>query len=316
MRTVPIILLFAVVFALPVLAYDEVDTSSATASAWSEYTPNYPASNALDDNYGTFWSNDRSVNPTTDGAGDWFQVEWPDDVDVCYIRTEGRSYQSGYYSIPHEVRLTFSDYSYIDFEFEDTTQDHYVQEYYFDADQKTTSVVDFGFLSYFHHVWEYVQYYEVNFYYELNPDSDPPYVADMEPTDGESYVPIDSDIVFHCVDDASNIDLDTIDFTAHDTTLSDGRAVSADASIGVVFGSTVTIDGDLDVDDTDPMDVICTFTPDDPLPYGDTITCTVAAGLADVIGNVMVDDFVWTFNTEDSPGLVYQSTWGAIKAEF
>jgi hypothetical protein len=46
---------------------------------------------------------------------------------------------------------------------------------------------------------------------------------------------------------------------------------------------------------------------------GDTITCTVAAGLADVKGNEMADDWVWTFDIE---GAVESTTWGVIKAEF
>jgi hypothetical protein len=145
------------------------------------------------------------------------------------------------------------------------------------------------------------------------PDDDPPYVEGMDPDDGESDVPVDSDIVFHCVDDMCRVDLDTIDFTARDTTLSHGHAVSSGASIGVNFDSARSIAGDLDLDDTDPKDVVCTFDPADPLPV-DTITCIVAAGLADSRGNEMVDDFVWTFETE---GLgVEQTTWGAIKAEF
>ncbi|MCX7022373.1 MAG: hypothetical protein NTW26_08910 [bacterium] len=45
-----------------------------------------------------------------------------------------------------------------------------------------------------------------------------------------------------------------------------------------------------------------------------TITCTVAAGLADSKGNPMVDDFVWTFDTYSSA--VTTTTWGAIKAEY
>lgn len=144
----------------------EVDTSSAIATAWSELTPNYPASNALDGDFDSFWSNDRTVEPTTDGDGDYFQVDWPADVEVGYIRTEGRSYQSGYYSIPQDVRLHFSDGSTLDFSFTDTTADHWVQEYSFYTEQKTTDFVKIEYLTYYHHVWEFIQYYEVDFYYD------------------------------------------------------------------------------------------------------------------------------------------------------
>jgi hypothetical protein len=155
-------------------------------------------------------------------------------------------------------------------------------------------------------LWENI----LNFIGGGEPDLEPPYVDGLDPEDGDTDVPTDSTIVFHCVDELSSIDLDTIDFTAQDTSLSGGRTVSASAAVSVNFDSTRSIAGDLDVDDTDPKDVICTFTPADPLAEGDTITCTVAAGLADRKGNEMADDFIWSFSTT----AVYESTWGSIKA--
>jgi hypothetical protein len=137
-------------------------------------------------------------------------------------------------------------------------------------------------------------------------DEDPPYVCDMDPDDGEMYVLIDSDIIFHCKDDLHPVDLDTIDFTARDTTLGHSRAIG--------LGSPNRyIAGDLYLDDTDPLDVVCTFDPDDDFYECDLITCTVAAGLADSKGNATVDDFVWSFDTYTS---VEETTWGAVKAEF
>jgi len=138
-------------------------------------------------------------------------------------------------------------------------------------------------------------------------ETDPPYVTGMDPDDGEVGVPLDADIVFHCVDDEHPVDLDTIDFTAADSTMGTGR------TLGVGSPNT-TLAGDLDVDDTDPMDVVCTFDTDDDFYEGVTVTCTVAAGLADSKGNEMADDFVWTFDTEGAD--VATTTWGAIKAEF
>jgi hypothetical protein len=158
-------------------------------------------------------------------------------------------------------------------------------------------------------LWENV----LEFMWGGEPDIEPPFVNGMDPDDGEVDIPPDSTIVFHCVDLLSSIDLDTIDFTARDTSLSDDRAMRTGASISTAFDSTRSIAGDLDVDDTDKKDVICTFTPSDPLREGDTITNTVAAGLADVKGNEMAEDFVWTFDVE---GAVTTTTWGNIKAEF
>ncbi len=142
-------------------------------------------------------------------------------------------------------------------------------------------------------------------------DFDPPYVDGLDPDDGEVQVPVDSTIVFHCKDDISKVETDTIDFSAQDTSLGGSRFVSAGAALSVAYDSTRSISGDLDIDDTDEQDIICTFTPDDDFYEGDTITCTVAAGLADSRGNEMEDDFVWTFDTWSG---VEETTWGTIKA--
>jgi len=147
------------------------------------------------------------------------------------------------------------------------------------------------------------------------PDTTPPFVADMEPTDGESDVPIDSDIVFHCKDDDSGVDTTTIDFTAEDTTLGASLVVSTGAAARLGASPAGEIAGDLDVDDADLLDVVCTFTPDADLPYEDTITCTVDGALADLEANEMGDDFVWSFDTEEAPNVV-TTTWGVIKADF
>jgi hypothetical protein len=143
----------------------------------------------------------------------------------------------------------------------------------------------------------------------------PPYVDGMDPDDGDTGVPVDTDIVFHCIDDLSPVDTDTIDFTVEDTSRrSGGRALGSNSALAVSRVNprpTGEISGTLDIDDTDRMDVVCTFTPDEDLPV-DLIICTVAAGLADSKGNEMEDDFVWTFTTGNYD--VLETTWGAIKA--
>jgi len=73
---------------------------------------------------------------------------------------------------------------------------------------------------------------------------------------------------------------------------------------------TGAITGTLVTDDTDPNDVICTFTPDSNLP-ADTITCTIATGLADDAGNATTADIVWSFDTVGSA--IEETTWGQIK---
>ncbi len=150
-------------------------------------------------------------------------------------------------------------------------------------------------------------------YWEDEPGEDylPPEVTGMDPADGAVDMPVGTEILFHVVDNISGVDVSTIEFTVEDTSkgvLSFAVALSAGGPrpAGV-------ISGELYIDDIDPLDVVCTFTPDSDLPYADTITCTVAAGLADMLGNATHGDIVWDFTTENAPG-VQNSTWGEIKA--
>ncbi|HUT98349.1 MAG TPA: Ig-like domain-containing protein [bacterium] len=143
----------------------------------------------------------------------------------------------------------------------------------------------------------------------------PPYVRDMNPDDGDTGVSVDTDIVFYCVCDIRPVDTDTIVFTVEDQSLRPGGRVRVSDSalaVGRVNPHPAgEISGTLDIDDTDRLDVVCTFTPDEDLPV-DLIRCTVAAGLADDRGNETADDFIWTFTTGNYS--VEDTTWGAIKA--
>ncbi|MCK4593512.1 hypothetical protein KAU45_03355, partial [bacterium] len=102
-------------------------------------------------------------------------------------------------------------------------------------------------------------------YWEDDPGEDyrPPEVTGMNPDDGEEDVPVGTTIVFHVVDDLSGVDVTTIEFTVEDT--------SRNLRFRLAFSTggpypTGEISGDLHIDDIDPLDVICTFTPDDDLP--------------------------------------------------
>ncbi len=133
-----------------------------------------------------------------------------------------------------------------------------------------------------------------------------PEVSGQVPADGASGVAVNSDIVFHVTDDCFGVDTSTIAFSVEDSAKSNGVTASLSS-----VGHTGAITGALVVDDTDLNDVICTFTPDSDLPP-DTITCTVAAGLADDAGNATGADIVWSFDTVGSN--VEETTWGQIKA--
>lgn len=139
-------------------------------------------------------------------------------------------------------------------------------------------------------------------------DDTPPRVTGQNPSDGATGVPPGRNIIFHVVDDISGVDTSTIDFTCESASRSGGGAV---LSIGA--GANALILGQLDINDSNPLNVVCTFDPDLPLPK-DTITCTVTAGLADMYGNSTTQDITWSFDVQGSG--VEESSWGAIKAVF
>ncbi len=142
-------------------------------------------------------------------------------------------------------------------------------------------------------------------------DEDDPYGDDFDPQDGETGVPSDSNVVFHLCDDKAGIDVDTIDFSIQDTSRAPSEGVNV---IGVGDPAPLRhIAGDLDIDDDDIHEVICTFTPDDPF-WPDEITCTVDGSLADLLGNEVGDDIAWSFFVEGYA--VRETTWGAIKAQY
>ncbi|MCX7021057.1 MAG: Ig-like domain-containing protein [bacterium] len=146
-------------------------------------------------------------------------------------------------------------------------------------------------------------------------DTHEPIVEDIDPQNGEDDVPIDASIEFTLRDD-SGINLDTLDFSVTDDTLSSGRALTPGGhSLSAGFTRSGDISGVMDIDDSDPQSVVCTFTPDDEFGYEATITCTIAAGLEDGLGIPTSDDFVWNFITEEWVR-IQTTTWGAIKAQF
>ena len=142
-------------------------------------------------------------------------------------------------------------------------------------------------------------------------DETPPGGDGFDPQDGEEGVPADSNVVFHLCDEQAGIDVDTIHFSIEDTSRVPGTGGNF---IGVGGPSPARhVAGDLEIDSDDIHDVVCTFIPDDPL-LPDVITCTVDGSLADMLGNPVGEDIVWSFSVEGST--VQGTTWGAIKAEF
>ncbi len=134
--------------------------------------------------------------------------------------------------------------------------------------------------------WSFISSWDLLVRVKIDDDMDGPYVDEQDPAD-TTWAPPDTEIVFHCNDDDKGVDSDTIDFSADDGTKAD-------------------VPGSLDVDDSDPNDVVCTFTPDSDLPDGETITCTVPSTLADGLGNEMGDDAVWSFGVDGTAPTITQ----------
>ena len=89
-------------------------------------------------------------------------------------------------------------------------------------------------------------------------DDTPPWVTGQHPADGASDVPVSSDIIFHAADDLSGVETSSIVFTC-ESAGPGGRATKPGGTNGL-------IPGQLDIDDSDPLDVVCVFNPDEPLP--------------------------------------------------
>ncbi|MCK4593030.1 hypothetical protein KAU45_00920, partial [bacterium] len=147
----------------------------------------------------------------------------------------------------------------------------------------------------------------------------PPYVDDMYPDDGRRDVPLDTQIVFHCMDDedeGAGIDVSTILFSVEASESRSEKALEVrddrGAAIKQQYAPSYEITGTLEIDDDHLQDVVCTFTPDEDLPVAE-IVCTVDETLADRIGLEMGYDEVWTFYTEGYEK-VEEMSWGAIKA--
>ncbi|UCE26219.1 MAG: hypothetical protein JSW52_07600 [Candidatus Coatesbacteria bacterium] len=122
-------------------------------------------------------------------------------------------------------------------------------------------------------------------------DDDDPYVTDQYPLDGDfpSGVPVDVRPGCHWVDDTTNINLANSTFT-----LTNGG----------------TVNGSLFVEDTDPMDVIVEFEPDDELDEGTTYT--VETYTEDLAGNNATE--TWDFTT--GYAAIKRESLGLIKAGF
>jgi len=149
-------------------------------------------------------------------------------------------------------------------------------------------------------------------------DGTAPAVSGQNPADG-GYGQPNTTIVFHVTDGGCGVDIGSITFTAEDSPKSisqkDTVSPSNESTSLVVSNSKAVIPGTLYIDDTNPNDVICTFTPDSDLTVGDTITCTVAQGLSDVLGNSTESSIVWHFTVEPYT-IITPASLGHIKAQF
>jgi len=149
------------------------------------------------------------------------------------------------------------------------------------------------------------QSYTMMFQLDGSEDTTAPAVSGQNPADGATDVPANANIVFHITDDYFGVDTSTISFSVEDSSKSTGDTSSLSSR-----GSTGAITGTLVVDATDPNDVVCTFNPDSNLPP-DTITCTIATGLADDAGNATSAAIAWSFDISGSA--IEETTWGQLK---
>lgn len=120
-----------------------------------------------------------------------------------------------------------------------------------------------------------------------------PTVTDTYPHDADypSGVPVDTFVGYHIQDDSSGAD--------------------PTSPFALVDSDSDLVTGILDYDDSDPLDVIFDFEPDDDLIEGETYTATVEA--YDMAGNGPVEE-TWDFTTGFTN--IAPASLGAIKAGF
>jgi hypothetical protein len=128
----------------------------------------------------------------------------------------------------------------------------------------------------------------------IDNDMTPPYVNGQVPAPESNVNPPLNAFVFHCRDDDKGVDPDTILFTC--------------------TGNGNPIPGTLSWDDSDIHNIICTFTPDTPIPGGICVLCHVHSGLADGLGNTTTSDIAWWFTVGATK--VRTDSLGSLKALF
>lgn len=128
----------------------------------------------------------------------------------------------------------------------------------------------------------------------LAADETAPQAGSYDPANHEYGVPANTTIVFHVTDDLSGVDTSTLRLMVVDN----GREGAGGSPVVEFHPVTARIiSGSLEMDGTDPNDIICTFIPDEDLPMS-IITCILFAGLADQVGNVTAENIMWSFFIE------------------
>jgi hypothetical protein len=128
----------------------------------------------------------------------------------------------------------------------------------------------------------------------IDNDMDPPYVNGQVPAPQSNVNPPLNSIVFHCRDDDKGVNRSTIVFSC--------------------TGNGNPIPGTLGMDYSDIHNIICTFTPNTPIPGGICVLCKVHSGLADGLGNATTSDITWWFTV--GANKVRTNSLGELKAIF
>jgi hypothetical protein len=103
---------------------------------------------------------------------------------------------------------------------------------------------------------------QLEVYFESD-DTELPVCSESYPADGESGVPPDSTIAFELTDDLAGIDTDTIQFALD---LEEERTTANRGCLSIGSSSNTIIEGTLEIDDGDPLEVLCTFSPTTTCP--------------------------------------------------
>ena len=228
----------------------------------------YKSSTNTGTHVGSLWTTGgtllSSVTFANETASGWQEMDLPEPVAI----TAGTTYVASYHTT---VGRYSADVSY----FNGAGFDNPPLRALADGENGGNGVYLYGAGGFPNRTWNATNYWvDVVFQENLNPDTTPPTVSSVSPTDGATDVATDGVVT---------------------------AAFSEPMDPATINATTFTLDGITAVVTYDAGTNTATLDPSDPLDPDTTYTATVD-GVTDIAGNLLDDPYVWSFTTALSSG--------------